>query len=252
MMDDVLTSLRRAFRVLVELGVETIVFTADHGYLFGDELDSDMKIDPPGGNTVDLHRRVWVGHGGSAGESYLRARSADFGLSGDFEIAVPWNFACFKVPAGAKAYFHGGMSPQELVIPVVTLRPKQKPVGLEKDWSWVLTPGSPKISTRFFSVQVTGKIVGLYEAIVPKVRVEIRSKGEIISTPISASYGFEEATGDVQLRIAEDKLRQIEPNTITVMVIDETAQKTATVHLIDSSSGAELIRLDKIEIVIAI
>jgi hypothetical protein len=31
-----------------------------------------MKIDAPGGDTADLHRRVWVGVGGTAELSYLR------------------------------------------------------------------------------------------------------------------------------------------------------------------------------------
>ena len=123
-MDDVLHELRRAFRVLADLGAKTIVVAADHGYLFGDELGVEMKIDPPGGETADLHRRVWVGRGGSADPAYLRANLADFGLGGGLEIAVPWNFACFKVKGGASAYFHGGLSPQELVVPVLTLVPK--------------------------------------------------------------------------------------------------------------------------------
>ncbi len=64
-MDDMLLELRRTFRVLSELGVETIIFSADHGYLFGEELSEDKKIDAPGGETADLHRRVWVGRGGA-------------------------------------------------------------------------------------------------------------------------------------------------------------------------------------------
>jgi hypothetical protein len=106
-MDEALHELRRAFRVLGELGIDTIVLAADHGYLFGDELGSDMKIDPPGGDTADLHRRVWVGRGGTADASYLRIPLADFGVGGDLDIAVPWNFAGFKVKGGSKAYFHG-------------------------------------------------------------------------------------------------------------------------------------------------
>ena len=51
MMDDILHDLRRACRVLTECSVKTIIFTADHGYLFGEEFGSDMKIDPPGGET---------------------------------------------------------------------------------------------------------------------------------------------------------------------------------------------------------
>lgn len=98
-MDDILHDLRRACRVLTECGVKTIIFTADHGYLFGEELGSDMKIDPPGGETVELHRRVWIGRGGSASKSYLRTCLADFGIESNLELAVSRDFACFKVPA---------------------------------------------------------------------------------------------------------------------------------------------------------
>jgi hypothetical protein len=253
LMDDVLHQLKRAFRVLSELGAQTIVVAADHGYLFGDELDSGMKIDAPGGDTADLHRRVWVGRGGRADSAYVRARLADFGLGGDLEIATPWNFACFKAKGGAKAYFHGGMSPEELIIPVITLTPKTKrKVGLAGEIIWKLIPGSQKVTTRFFSVQVVGNAGGLYEPAAPKVRAEVVAKEGVISTPISASYGFEEATGDVQLRVAEQDPRSIEPNTITLMIAKETAQKTVTVRLIDATSGIELASLSKVEFAISI
>lgn len=254
-MDDILHLLHRAFRVLADLGVENIVLSADHGYLFGDELDEGMKINAPGGDTADLHRRVWVGRGGSADPAYVRARISEFGLGGDLEIATPWNFACFKAKGGARAYFHGGLSPQELLIPVITLQPTQTrsqrgPAagGIE----WQLIPGSQKISTRFFSVQIKGAVAGLFEVTPPKVRVEVRAKNNSISTPVSASYGFEEGTGDVQLRIAEEDAKVVEANTVTLAITGETSQKTVTIHLIDATSGVELKRLDKMEMAIAI
>ncbi len=252
-MDNVLRNLRRAFQILTKLDVKTIVFTADHGYLFGGELSSDMKIDAPGGETADLHRRVWIGHGGTADVSYIREQLSDFGLGGELEIAVPWNFACFKVKGGAKAYFHGGLSLQELAIPVATLTPKKKEVlGFPSEVAWILAPGSQKISTRFFSVQVKGSATSLFELAPPRVRIEIREKRDCISTPVSASYGFEEATGDVQLRLEEEDPKSIEPNTVTLMIAKEPTQKTVTIHLLDAVSGTELARLEQIEVAIAI
>lgn len=119
-MDEMLLQLRRAFRVLANLGVEKIVVVADHGYLFGDDLEDGMKIDAPGGDTADLHRRVWVGRGGTASDSVVRARLADFALGEDLELVAPLGFACFKVKGGTRAYFHGGLAPQELIILTVT------------------------------------------------------------------------------------------------------------------------------------
>jgi PglZ domain len=251
-MDEILRQLRKAFRILGQLGVRTIIFTADHGHLFADELGGDMKIDAPGGDTKDLHRRIWVGHGGTADPSYLRTRLADFGIGGDLEIAVPWNFACFKVKGGTEAYFHGGMSPQELFIPVVTLTPRKNAAGTTSEIAWNLVLGSQKISTRLCSVQIVGKATSLFELIPPKVRVEIRSGLQSISLPVSASYGFEEATGDVQLKRSEHDTQNIEPNTIA-LVITETSQKaTVSIHLLDATSGVQLARVDKIEMTIAI
>jgi hypothetical protein len=66
---------------------------------------------------------------------------------------------------------------------------------------------------------------------------------------VSASYGFEEATGDVQLRASATDPKQIEPDTVTLMVdVEEIGQKTVSVSLLDSTSGTELANLDKIEV----
>lgn len=252
-MDGMLHEIRRALRVLGDLGVSNVVLAADHGYLFGDELDTDMKIDAPGGKTADLHRRVWVGNGGTADPSYLRARLADFGLGGDLEIAVPLGFACFKAKGGASAYFHGGLSPQEMVIPVISVKTTaRRAPAADGGVEWKITLGSQKISTRFVSVQIRAGATGLFELVPPRVRVEIMAKTESISMPVSASYGFEEATGDVQLRSAEGDEKAVEPNTVTLAITKETSQKTVTVRLLDAASGAQLARLEGVEMAISI
>jgi hypothetical protein len=251
-MDGVLNDLRRGIRILSDLGVKCIVLAADHGHLFGEEISEDMKIDAPGGNTADLHRRVWIGVGGTVEPSYLRTSLASLGMDSELDIATPWTFACFKAKGGASAFFHGGLSPQELVIPVATIVPStQAPIGPPTGIDWKLTPGSQKITTRFFSVQVSGAATGLFELEAPKVRLEIRAKGKVISNPVSASYGYENATGEVALKVSEADARKIEPNTVTMMIVEEIAQKTVGVFLIDANSGAELKTLDKIEVAIS-
>jgi DNA-binding protein len=160
-------------------------------------------------------------------------------MQGDFDLASPWTFACFKCKGGARAYFHGGLSPQESLIPVITVVPSVRPlsgppIGIE----WTLIPGSQKLTTRFFSVQVTGVNTSLFESAPPKVRVEIRAKGRTISRAVSASYGFEEDTGNA---------KNIAPNTITLMVVEEPDQKTVSLHLLDAATNAELARVEKVE-----
>jgi len=251
-MDGVLNDLRRGIRVLAELGVKRIVLASDHGHLFAEELSEDMKVEAPGGQTVDLHRRVWVGRGGQADNATLRAPLSALGMEGDFDLATPLTFACFKCKGGARAYFHGGLSPQEALVPLLVLKPLAKPaVRVPAGIVWRLLPGSQRLTTRFFSVQVTGASEGLFDVEPPKVRVELRAKGKAISRAVSASYGFEESTGDVALSRDETDSKKVAPNTVTLMVAEELDQKAVGLYLLDAATGAELARLEKIEVAIA-
>lgn len=255
LMDTMLDQLRRCVRILRDNGIKTIIVAADHGHLFAEEVGDDMKIDAPGGKTADLHRRVWVGEGGNMAASFMRTSLRSLGVESDFDIATPWNFAVFKVAGGNLIYFHGGLSPQELIIPVLILTPKaRRTMGAPTSISWKLVMGTKKLTTRFFSVQITGIGTGLFELEPPKVRVELRSKGKAVSSPVSASYGFEEATGDVTLKVADNGSKQIEPNTVTVMVTldEESPPKTVNLVLLDSTTGAELASIEKIETAISL
>ncbi|HVC94508.1 MAG TPA: PglZ domain-containing protein [Pirellulales bacterium] len=241
-MDSMLTYLRRMVRILGDQGVRSIVLTADHGYLFADEIGDDMKIESPGGKVEDLHRRVWVGLGGTSEPSYLRTSLASLGIESEFDIATPWPFACFKSKGGARAYFHGGLSPQELIVQLVVLTTASRRAAPASGIDWTLKPGTAKLTTRFFSVLVAGtrSESGLFGFEPPKVRVEVRANKKCVSVPVSASYGFEDATGEVKLRVAEQDAKRIEPNTVTVMITEEIEPKTVVVHLADAASGMEL------------
>jgi hypothetical protein len=240
--DGVLGQLRRGVRVLADHGVRTIVLAADHGHLFADEIGEDMKIEAPGGKVEDLHRRVWVGVGGTSEPSYLRTSMASLGVDSEFDLATPWTFAVFKSKGGGRAYFHGGLSPQELVVPVVVLRSTFKQVAPSTGIQWTLTPGTAKLTTRFFSVQVAGGQAesSLFGFEPPKVRIELRANKKCVSQPVSASYGFEDATGEVKLKLSEGDARRIEPNTVTLMLTEEITQKTVGVYLLDATTGVEL------------
>jgi hypothetical protein len=238
--DGVLGQLRRGVRVLADHGIKNIVLVADHGHLFADEIGEDMKIEAPGGKVEDLHRRVWVGVGGTSEPSYLRTSLASLGVESEFDIATPWTFACFKSKGGGRAYFHGGLSPQELIVPIVVMHSAAKAMPQSTGVQWQLIPGTAKLTTRFFSVQITGSQSSLFGFEPPKVRIELRANKKSVSTPVSASYGFEDATGEVKLKIAAADNERIEPNTVTVMVSEEISQKTVGVYLLDATTGAEL------------
>jgi len=247
-MDDVLHTLRRAFRVLTEYGVSTIIVTADHGYLFGEEIDDPMKIPAPGGETADLHRRVWVGRGGAAGEAYFYFKASDQRLGGDLEIAVPHGFGVFKVAGGGLAYFHGGISPQEYIIPVLTIRSSPREQELPTGIHLSVELESNSITTRVCTVKIEGKATTISDLQPPKIRVEIWSEGELISQPFSALYGYEQATGDVQLKMQENSQETV-LNTVTLVIPPGIRPgKTASIHLLDATTGVLLRKLENISI----
>lgn len=252
-MSEILRDLRRGIKGLIELGVERIVLTADHGHIFGEELGDEMKIDPPGGNTIDLHRRVWIGQGGNADDAFVRFPLSYFGIGGDMDIATPWTFACFKCKGAAKAYFHGGLSLQEIVVPLLIIRPSSRAsFGKTNKFTWKMTPGSNKLTTRFFSIQISGYCDGLFDFEPPRVRVEILSKKKTISRAVSAAYGFDESTREVVLRNSEDDPRSIKPNTVALMIVDDPDQNTVDLKLYEAATGLELSKIDNIEVAISI
>lgn len=253
MLDDVLNQLRRGIKTLFGLGVQTVIISADHGYLFGEELSAGQKIDSPGGKTAALKRRVWVGRGGADLPGVLRKPLSAFGIGGDLEIATPQNLSCFKVKGGGTEYFHGGLSLPELVVPVLTVRPGAAPApAAVAHIQWTLTLGTRTISTRFVSVTVEGRSTELLPVEPPAVRVEMRAGEQPISVPVSASYGFQETTKDVQLELAADEPQAIAKNTVTLMVTETPTVDEVTVHLLDATTGISLARLDRVPFAITL
>ncbi len=86
----------------------------------------------------------------------------------------------------------------------------------------------------------------------PTVRVEVRAEGATISVPVSASYGFSEATRDVKLALAADSTQQIAPVTVTLMITEAPHVSRVAVHLLDASTGVSLARLDSVPFAITI
>ena len=237
-MGDLLRRLQGVLRILSGLGLNRFILTADHGYIFGEELGEDMKIDPPGGETLDLTRRAWVGRGGIADSSYLRLRLSDLGQVGDLEMAVPWRFACFRVKGGARAYFHGGLSPQELIVPVLTLTPLRKEQENVGEIVWSLNHAS-KVTTRVFLVTITGRAKNFQPLVPPAIRLELRDGNTTVSEISGASYGFIKDTNEVKLTTLSGDPYGLAPNVVTLRITKKPACKKLSLHLIDVRTEVE-------------
>ncbi len=232
-MSQLLSNLRRAMQILARAGVARFVVTADHGFLLlGEELSEAMKVDPPGGQTVELHRRCWIGRGGAASDHHLRYRAPDLGLGGDLEFAFPRGLGAFKAPGGNQTYFHGGLSLQELVVPVLTLR-LPPPSAPEKGDAYAVRLTGERVTNRIFTVTVRydqGTLLSPRERHVRCVGVVGRKEVAFAATAV---YGYDPESQEIVLRAGEE-------NHITLVMQGVEGSGTMVLQLVDASTGAVL------------
>ncbi|ACL64502.1 PglZ domain protein [Anaeromyxobacter dehalogenans 2CP-1] len=120
-----LRQLRTAFAQLQKAGVKSFVFTADHGFLLLDETTQKVpygsKRDPAQRYVLDEHPRAEQGMVNVS----LSALGYD-GLAG--YLLFREDTAVFATGNAGATFVHGGNSPQERIIPVLTVR-RERPLG---------------------------------------------------------------------------------------------------------------------------
>jgi hypothetical protein len=241
-MDEILEQLRRALRILARQGVERFVITSDHGHLFADQLDPGMLMDAPGGTTVELHPRVWIGRGGQAADGYIRVSASQLEIGGDLEFAFPKGHAYFKVRGGVGGFFHGGISLQEMVIPIAVLRAKvAKPVGTGRTTRIDLEFARNVITNRFFSMVATLKDEALFSPEEVRVRAVVTSGKTEAGICAMAAYGYEEGTREITLR-------KNQPNALTFMLAGDSRLDKVSIQLFDCHTQRELAYLPDIPV----
>ncbi len=159
-MAEVLGDLSRAVRKLARAGIEHFVVTADHGHQFGLRKGDDMKTDAPGGETIELHRRCWIGRGGATPAGTQRVTAGQLGYRSNLEFVFPTGLGVLKA-GGDLSFHHGSTSLQELVVPVLSFRvpgngAEDGPSGVE-----VRLVDAPPAATNLF-FQVTVEITATY------------------------------------------------------------------------------------------
>jgi hypothetical protein len=190
-MDSVIDDLARAVRRLADAGVEHAVLSADHGHFFlPSDRDEAMRVESPGGSTVELHRRCWIGRGGSTPPGCIRVSAAQLGYASDLEVVFPRGAGVFKA-GGDLGFHHGGPALQELIVPVVTVRsvPTAAPVGKKEPLGVRDLPY--QITNRIFSVKVVlgGQNLSLFS--VPSAVKPVLLDGDHVVGAVGMATGAE-------------------------------------------------------------
>lgn len=236
MMEPVIDDIARAIRKLAGAGVEHAVVTADHGHLFfASDRDESMRTDASGGDTVDLHRRCWIGRGGATPPGCIRVSAAALGYASDLEFIFPTGSGVFR-SGGDLAFYHGGPSLQELIIPVIAVRTKIRESARPSSGS-IVAEGLPEaITNRIFSVKITfgekQMSLGTQAKIVRPVLMAAGKQVGMVGMAVDAE--LDRSTGSVKL----------EPNkavSVAFILTDDSVQELRVV-IQDPITDAELYR----------
>lgn len=180
-MSTVIENIARAVRKLASLGIESAVITADHGHLYSaEDRDESHRIESPGGDKVELHRRSWIGRGGSTPSASIRVSASKLGNDTDLDFVFPSGIGVFKA-GGDLAFHHGGPTLQETVIPVIVVHSRSAPSEPDVARAAFEVTGEPEVVTnRIFSVVVSrSSLFGAGQQIVPILISEGRQVGSV-------------------------------------------------------------------------
>ena len=235
-MDTVIDNLARAIRKLAAAGVEHAVVSADHGHLFfASDRDESMRTDAPGGYTVELHRRCWIGRGGTTPPGCVRVAASALGYASDLEFIFPIGCGVFRA-GGDLAFHHGGLSLQEMIIPVLTIRTKVVQ-SAQPSAGPITASGLPEaVTNRIFSVTLAlGDRQMVFGATGMTVRPLLMSEGKQVGVVgMAVDAEFDRVTGCVKL----------EPNKLITVVFQLTDERATSLRVVvqDPATDAELYR----------
>ncbi|MCP4384030.1 MAG: PglZ domain-containing protein [Hyphomicrobiales bacterium] len=179
-MDTVIDNLARAVRKLAGLGVSRAVVASDHGHLFAaEDRDDSMKIEAPGGDQVELHRRCWVGRGGSTPPGCARISARELGSDSDLDFVFPATAGVFKA-GGDLSFHHGGPTLQEMVIPVITFRAHAAEPMPATNAEMTVSEVPEVITNRMFSVKLAyATLLGADLPVMPVLMSDGRQVGAV-------------------------------------------------------------------------
>ena len=121
--------------IINNLNGNYVVVTADHGFLFTEsspgETDKSKLADKPAG-TVKAKKRYLIGYNLPEYEDAWRGKTEITAkCDGGMEFWIPKGSNRFHFTGGAR-FIHGGAMPQEIVVPVITVRQAKSKKALEK------------------------------------------------------------------------------------------------------------------------
>ena len=157
---DAFGEIRKLVKMLVAEDYDTVLITADHGYLYQDGdpsgfmyVDDSLLSAAVTAGDGSRTRRFALGKSLHDSDQMMRFSAAQLGLAGDFEVWIPKGIRRMRLQGSGARFVHGGITLQEAVVPVISVAgggaapKKRKPVGVQvlKGGKSVITGNSLKV-----------------------------------------------------------------------------------------------------------
>lgn len=125
--EDAFEELFDILRKVANTNGSNMLLTADHGFLFQQSsvAATDERPLPSAGEWLYRNRRFAIGHNIEPNDTVKIFTAGEMGLLGDWSAAFPLSLGRYPLQGSGKRYVHGGLSLQEVVIPVVQINKKR-------------------------------------------------------------------------------------------------------------------------------
>lgn len=124
MFPGLLNKIQSSIKKLVHIGIERIVVVADHGFILASGLEEWMKVDlSKDMDNIVKKRRYSISRKKIEG-NYITKTCYSVNHDGEVFFNFPRGINVFSASGGSK-FYHGGVSIQELLVPVILI---EKPV----------------------------------------------------------------------------------------------------------------------------
>lgn len=195
----VLRKIKAVLGRLTNMGFMKAVIATDHGFCISPTPEAgDVCIKPPG-DWANVHERILLGSG--SGDAYNFCLQADkVGIQGDYPmVAGPKAMVTYRT---GSTYFHGGLSIQECIVPVLFVKLVQK----QQDERTVTInlrykQGAVKVRTRSPVIHISASTESLFaEGTSFEVLLEARNENGELVAQVAPGENVNAATGAITIR----------------------------------------------------
>jgi hypothetical protein len=149
LIQDTLKRIRVAIHKLKGMGFHEVIIATDHGFFLNPHAEAGDVCTKPNGDWSFVHDRLALGNGSSDSANFVHSAN-HLGIRGDFEKAGgPRSLVAYRA---GELYFHGGISLQECIVPVISIRLSKAQPQQEKATLKIFYKNEAKYITSRFPV----------------------------------------------------------------------------------------------------